>query len=274
MPRRALGLLAAAAAARADYRSIVAEGGALASANALFGALIAAASPLSVAPTASTCLNRTDYAAALATVAPEWTVAYGADATTDALKRLYVAPGFPGLTAFRTAFAFMAAGAVLADVNDHHPLWTNVYEKVDVTLSTDDRKCVSTFDVALARGLDVLWANYTCGAAACSGNGVCAGAGAPCTCAAGFAGASCAAAAPPAPPPDAKPFIGTPAGIASVAVPAAVALVGAGLLAARRRGGGSGGSGGIASPHAAALAGGSYGAVASRDMDVDNPYAK
>ena len=39
---------------------------------------------------------------------------------------------------FSEAFAFMARVALAAEKMDHHPLWTNVYNKVDIWLNTHD----------------------------------------------------------------------------------------------------------------------------------------
>lgn len=58
---------------------------------------------------------------------------------------------------FQHAFFFMSQSAQLAETNQHHPLWTNLYNSVDVTLNTDDKKCLSNFDVDLAEGMDILF---------------------------------------------------------------------------------------------------------------------
>lgn len=51
---------------------------------------------------------------------------------------------------FNEAFGFMSRVALLADKMDHHPEWFNVYNKVQVTLSTHDCGGLSTRDVKLA----------------------------------------------------------------------------------------------------------------------------
>ncbi|XP_060067608.1 pterin-4-alpha-carbinolamine dehydratase-like [Ylistrum balloti] len=51
---------------------------------------------------------------------------------------------------FNEAFGFMTRVALLADKMDHHPEWFNVYNKVQVTLSTHDVGGLSTRDVKLA----------------------------------------------------------------------------------------------------------------------------
>jgi 4a-hydroxytetrahydrobiopterin dehydratase len=51
---------------------------------------------------------------------------------------------------FAQAFAFMTAAALAAEKMDHHPDWTNVYNRVDVTLSSHDIGGLSPRDVKLA----------------------------------------------------------------------------------------------------------------------------
>ena len=48
----------------------------------------------------------------------------------------------------------MSEVAQLAETNQHHPLWTNLWNEVDVTLNTDDQECLSTFDIKLAEAMD------------------------------------------------------------------------------------------------------------------------
>lgn len=55
---------------------------------------------------------------------------------------------------FRQAFAFMTQAALVAEKMDHHPEWSNVYNKVDVTLTTHDAEGLSALDVDLASALD------------------------------------------------------------------------------------------------------------------------
>jgi 4a-hydroxytetrahydrobiopterin dehydratase len=58
---------------------------------------------------------------------------------------------------FSAAFAFMARVALLAEKMDHHPEWFNVYNKVDVTLSTHDAGGVTWNDIAMAKAMEA-WA--------------------------------------------------------------------------------------------------------------------
>lgn len=56
---------------------------------------------------------------------------------------------------FNAAFGFMARVAMLAEKMDHHPEWFNVYNRVDVRLSTHDAGGVTALDVDLARKMNV-----------------------------------------------------------------------------------------------------------------------
>ncbi|KND04368.1 uncharacterized protein SPPG_00097 [Spizellomyces punctatus DAOM BR117] len=55
---------------------------------------------------------------------------------------------------FNEAFGFMTRVAMQAEKMDHHPEWFNVYNKVDITLSTHDCSGLSIRDVELARVID------------------------------------------------------------------------------------------------------------------------
>ncbi len=59
---------------------------------------------------------------------------------------------------FTQAFAFMTEVALHAEKSDHHPEWFNVYNRVDVTLTTHDAQGLSERDVALARTIDAILA--------------------------------------------------------------------------------------------------------------------
>ena len=79
--------------------------------------------------------------AALATV-PGWT------RNGDGIERQYKFGNFV------EAFAFMARVALLAEKADHHPEWSNVYNRVDVRLTTHDAGGLSKRDFALAKAID------------------------------------------------------------------------------------------------------------------------
>lgn len=55
---------------------------------------------------------------------------------------------------FREAFAFMTRVAGIADEMDHHPEWRNIYNRVDIRLSTHDAKGVTELDFKLARVME------------------------------------------------------------------------------------------------------------------------
>jgi 4a-hydroxytetrahydrobiopterin dehydratase len=55
---------------------------------------------------------------------------------------------------FAQAMGFMGQVAIVAEKRDHHPEWANVYNRVDVTLTTHDAQGLSMKDIALARFMD------------------------------------------------------------------------------------------------------------------------
>jgi 4a-hydroxytetrahydrobiopterin dehydratase len=57
---------------------------------------------------------------------------------------------------FNEAWGFMSQVALVAESMNHHPEWSNVYNKVDVVLSTHDCNGISVKDVKLAKFMDSL----------------------------------------------------------------------------------------------------------------------
>jgi 4a-hydroxytetrahydrobiopterin dehydratase len=68
----------------------------------------------------------------------------------DAISKRFEFPDF------NRAFGFMATAALVAEKMNHHPEWFNVYNKVDVTLSTHDAGGLTEFDIMLAEAMDKL----------------------------------------------------------------------------------------------------------------------
>ena len=57
---------------------------------------------------------------------------------------------------FSAAFAFMTRVALLAEKADHHPEWSNVWNRVDIALTTHDAGGLSRRDVDLAKAIEAL----------------------------------------------------------------------------------------------------------------------
>ena len=55
---------------------------------------------------------------------------------------------------FVAAFGFMTRVALMAEKADHHPEWSNVYNRVEVRLTTHDAGGITAKDVALATAMD------------------------------------------------------------------------------------------------------------------------
>jgi 4a-hydroxytetrahydrobiopterin dehydratase len=75
---------------------------------------------------------------------PEWREVEGRDAITRSFR----------FDDFNAAFGFMSRAALAAERMDHHPEWFNVWNRVDVTLSTHDAGGLTELDVKLARFMD------------------------------------------------------------------------------------------------------------------------
>ncbi|GGE83357.1 4a-hydroxytetrahydrobiopterin dehydratase [Sphingomonas prati] len=77
---------------------------------------------------------------------PDW----DHDDGRDAITRRFV------FADFSEAFGFMTRVALLAEKADHHPEWSNVWNRVDVTLTTHDAGGLSVRDVAMAQAIDAV----------------------------------------------------------------------------------------------------------------------
>jgi len=70
----------------------------------------------------------------------------------DAINKTYIFP------TFIDCFGFMTQVAMVAEKMDHHPEWFNVYNKVEITLSTHDCSGLSKLDIELASSIDSIYA--------------------------------------------------------------------------------------------------------------------
>lgn len=77
---------------------------------------------------------------------PEWSLARDG----KAIERKFA------FADFSEAFAFMARVALLAEQRDHHPEWSNVYNRVEIALTTHDAGGLSLRDVEMAERIDAL----------------------------------------------------------------------------------------------------------------------
>lgn len=66
-------------------------------------------------------------------------------------NKLYRKLNFPD---FQTAFAFMTHIALQAESQNHHPEWFNVYNRVEIWLTTHDADGISEKDIQLAKTID------------------------------------------------------------------------------------------------------------------------
>ena len=73
---------------------------------------------------------------------------WGAVLDRDALRKIWK------FRSFSEAWGFMSRCALAAEKMNHHPEWSNVYNVVDVTLTTHDCNGLSALDIDLARKMD------------------------------------------------------------------------------------------------------------------------
>jgi 4a-hydroxytetrahydrobiopterin dehydratase len=90
-------------------------------------------------------LTDRERAAALAEL-PEWRLADDGSGISRRFK----------FRDFVEAFGFMSRVALLAERANHHPEWTNVYNRIDIRLTTHDAGGLSARDIALAQAINAL----------------------------------------------------------------------------------------------------------------------
>ncbi len=84
--------------------------------------------------------------AALLPALPAWAL----DEARDGLARSF------RFKDFSEAFGFMSRVALLAEKADHHPEWSNVWNRVDILLTTHDAGGLSMRDIEMAKAIDAL----------------------------------------------------------------------------------------------------------------------
>lgn len=72
------------------------------------------------------------------------------DEARDAISRRFTFADFP------ESFAFMTRVAILAEKADHHPEWSNIWNRVDILLTTHDAGGLSHRDISLATAIDAI----------------------------------------------------------------------------------------------------------------------
>ena len=77
-------------------------------------------------------------------VLPDWRV----NLATQELERTFV------FADFKSAFQFMTLCANFAEELDHHPDWSNAWNRVSVCLSTHSVKSLTELDIAMAKAMD------------------------------------------------------------------------------------------------------------------------
>lgn len=73
---------------------------------------------------------------------------WGAVPERDAIRKIWI------FKSFSEAWGFMNRAALAAEKLNHHPEWSNVYNVVDITLTTHDAGGLSALDITLAQRLD------------------------------------------------------------------------------------------------------------------------
>lgn len=91
------------------------------------------------------CLNAAEQTEALAAL-PAWTLRADGLAIERTIR----------FGDFSAAFGFMTRVALLAEQADHHPEWSNTYNRVSIALTTHEAGGLTVRDAALARAIDAL----------------------------------------------------------------------------------------------------------------------
>ena len=94
-------------------------------------------------------LSETEVAAEMKNL-PYWSL----DATVGAITREYVCKDFI------QAFGFMTQVAITAEKRNHHPEWSNVYQRVRVTWTTHDANGLTMNDIDMAQFCDTVFALF------------------------------------------------------------------------------------------------------------------
>lgn len=84
-----------------------------------------------------------DAIAELLAIRPGWTLSNDALSISASLE----------FANFVAAWGFMTEVAIAAETLDHHPEWSNVWNRVDITLTTHDAGGLTEKDIALARAI-------------------------------------------------------------------------------------------------------------------------
>jgi 4a-hydroxytetrahydrobiopterin dehydratase len=95
--------------------------------------------------TMATLLTETERASALP---PLGATGWAAVPDRDAIRKVWK------FRNFSEAWGFMTRAALKAEAMNHHPEWRNVYNVVDITLSTHDCHGLSALDITLAQAMD------------------------------------------------------------------------------------------------------------------------
>lgn len=77
---------------------------------------------------------------------PLWTH----DPQRDAIRRVFE------FSDFNEAWGFMTRIALIAEKTDHHPEWSNVWNRVDILLTTHDASGLSIRDIQMAQAIEAL----------------------------------------------------------------------------------------------------------------------